>query len=233
MSPRGTVLLFDVDGTLLTCGGAGRRAMEQAFVDVCGRDDVCGFSFGGGTDRAIARQGLRNAGLEPEDAHIDALLTRYLAHLEPALAGSAGYALMPGVPALLDRLLVREGLAVGLGTGNLEPGARAKLRPGGLEERFAFGGFGSDHEERARLIEVGAQRGAARLGLPRERCRVVVIGDTPRDVEAARAIGADCVAVATGGFDVATLRESGAAWVVEDLRATEALEGILAGEHAR
>ncbi|HJL15279.1 MAG TPA: haloacid dehalogenase-like hydrolase [Sandaracinaceae bacterium LLY-WYZ-13_1] len=212
-----TVLLFDVDGTLLTCGGAGRRAMEAAFRETVGRDDVCGFSFAGHTDRAIAREGLVAAGQEPDDAAIDAFLACYLRHLPDALSRAEAYAVLGGVVQLLDALEGRERVAIGLGTGNVEPGARAKLRRGALEHRFAFGGFGSDHEERPRLIAAGAARGAARLGEPVERCRVVVIGDTPRDVAAALAIGAECVAVATGGPDAEALRDAGAHAVFDAL----------------
>lgn len=216
-----TVVLFDVDGTLITCGGAGRVAMEAAFRDTVGRDDVCNFSFAGHTDRAIAREGLRGAGLDPDEPAIDAFLERYLAHLEPALERSERYAVLEGVTALLDALEGREGWAIGLGTGNVERGARAKLRRGGLDPRFGFGGFGCDHEERPRLIAAGAARGARRLGVPVERCRVIVIGDTVRDVDAARAIDAECLAVATGSASVETLRDHGATLAVSALTATE------------
>lgn len=226
---RPTVVLFDVDGTLVNCGGAGRRAMEAAFVEVCGRSDVCAFPFGGGTDRAIARRGLVAAGLEPEERAIDDLLARYLRHLPAFLAAAEDYAVMPGVHAMLDRLEAHGGFAIGLGTGNVEPGARAKLRRGGIDGRFAFGGFGCDAEERSVLIEAGARRGAERLGVERDACRVVVIGDTPRDVEAARAIGAECIAVGTGWDDLATLREAGADLVVADLRAPEASRLLFEG----
>lgn len=211
------MLLFDVDGTLITCGGAGRRAMEAAFTEAVGRDDVCGFSFGGATDRAIARRGLEAAGVEVDDRAIDDLLARYLAHLPRALEGSDGFAVFEGVIALLDALEGRDGVAIGLGTGNVERGARAKLRRGGLDARFSFGGFGCDHEERPRLIAAGAARGAARLGHALESCRVVVIGDTPRDAHAALAIGAECIGVATGGYEAAALREAGAHLVVDAL----------------
>ena len=214
-----TVVLFDVDGTLLTCGGAGRVAMEAAFREAVGRDDVCRFSFAGHTDRAIAREGLRGAGLEPDEAAIDAFLERYLGHLEPALDRSEGYSVFAGVTVLLDALEGRDGWAIGLGTGNVERGARAKLRRGGLDPRFGFGGFGCDHEERPRLIAAGAARGAQRLGVAVESCRVVVIGDTIRDVDAARAIGAECLAVATGSASVETLREHGATLTVAALTA--------------
>lgn len=224
---RATVVLFDVDGTLVTCGGAGRRAMEAAFRDVCGVEGVLTFPFGGSTDRAIARRGLSNAGREPSERAIDDLLARYLGYLPGFLASSGGYAVLPGVHDLLDALEGRDGLAIGLGTGNVEEGARAKLRPGGIDGRFGFGGFGCDAEERARLLEAGARRGAARLGHARADCRVVVVGDTTRDVEAARAIGAECVAVATGSDDAGTLRAAGANVVVPDLRAAEVPGSVL------
>ena len=106
-------------------------------------------------------------------------------------------------------------------------GARAKLVRLGLYERFAFGSFGCDHEERARILEIGAVRGAALLGVPREACRVVVIGDTPRDVAAAQAIGAEAVAVATSAFTVDALHAAGATAAFADLRAPGVLEAVL------
>jgi phosphoglycolate phosphatase-like HAD superfamily hydrolase len=122
---------------------------------------------------------------------------------------------LPGVLELLDALEGSRGVALGLGTGNIEAGARIKLTPARLSERFAFGGFGCDAEDRAELLEAGARRGAAALGAARARCRVVIIGDTPLDVAAAHAIGAECLAVATGNFDVDALQ--GAERVVERL----------------
>src|SRR5690606_28750588 len=96
-----------------------------------------------------------------------------------------------------------------------------------LDAHFAFGGFGCDHEERARLLDAGARRGAARLGVAREACRVVIVGDTPKDVAAAHAIGAECVAVATGSHGRAQLERAGALTVLEDLHAPEALTLLL------
>lgn len=221
MASRATVVLFDVDGTLITCGGAGRHAVRAAFAELCGRDDVCEFPFDGGTDRAIARRGLMNAGREPTDEAIDALLACYLRHLPGALERSDGYRVLPGVEALLDAIRSAEGLAIGLGTGNVEAGARAKLRPGGIDAHFTFGGFGCDHEERPRLLEAGARRGAAQLGVPREACRVVIVGDTPKDVSAAHAIGAECVAVATGSHDRSSLLDASPRAILDDLCAPE------------
>lgn len=214
---RPTIALFDIDGTLVSCGGAGRRAMSHAFAEAGAAPSASEFDFGGMTDRAIARQGLRNAGLADDDAAIDALLARYLERLHDEVPRSAAYEVLPGVPELVERLLVLESFAVGLGTGNLELGARVKLTRGGLHDRFAFGGFGSDHEDRARLLAIGAERGAARLGRAVHECRVIVIGDTPRDVAAARAIGAECLGVGTGRHSAAALRDAGAHEALDDL----------------
>ncbi len=232
---RPTVLLFDIDGTLLLTGGAGRRAMEGAFAEVTGRADACApFSFAGMTDRAIAREGLRSAGHEPSPEAIDALLDAYLARLDREVSASEKYTIMPGVLAVLEWLQAEaasasaraSGVAIGLGTGNIRKGAYTKLTRGALADAFAFGGFGCDHEDRAELLRVGAGRGAARLGVELALCRVVVLGDTPRDVAAALAIGADCIGVGTGGFDPAELARLGARFAfatLEDPRARPAM----------
>lgn len=202
-----TVLLFDVDGTLLDSGGAGRRSMLAAFEACHRRPDACaGFSFGGMTDRAIIRRALRSIDAATDDDALDAVLAAYLAHLRGEAQKPGGARLLPGVTEALAHVEGRPGVAVGLGTGNVEEGARIKLRMVGLSERFSFGGFGCDAEDRAALLRAGARRGAASLGVAVEGCRVVVIGDTPLDIEAARRAGASCVAVSTGGFSADELR---------------------------
>lgn len=203
---RPTVLLFDVDGTLVSTGGAGRRAMERAFVALRGSADALTFSFGGMTDRAIARRGL-SAGVDAvTDDEIEELLRSYLAHLAEELPVSKGFVVHEGVLELVRAAGARPGVAVGLGTGNVREGARLKLSRAGLYGEFAFGGFGCDHEDRAELLRVGRDRGAAALGVASSSCRVVVIGDTPRDIAAARAIGAEVLAVATGGTSAPSLQ---------------------------
>ena len=227
MSRRPTVLLFDVDGTLLVTGGAGRRAMRRAFGEVVGHPDALeGIHLGGMTDRLILRHGLEVAGRTFEEAVIRALLDRYLSHLEEELPRSEGYRVIPGVAGALDFVETLELTAIGLGTGNVERGARAKLRRGGLDERFAFGGFGCDAEDRTELLRRGAERGAEWLGVPLEEARLVIVGDTPRDVAAAEALGAEILAVATGAFDAASLREAGAERVYRRLDDSAALDAL-------
>jgi phosphoglycolate phosphatase-like HAD superfamily hydrolase len=214
-----TVLLFDIDGTLVLTGGAGRRAMVGAFVELHGREDVFeGTSFAGMTDRAIARHGLRALGGERDsEPAIDEVLEAYLRLLQAELARAEGYTILPGVEALLAAVRGLEGVAVGLGTGNVRRGAIAKLSHGGLHDAFAFGGFGCDAEDRVELLRAGARRGAEALGAALEECDVVVIGDTPKDIAAARGLGARCVAVATGSYGAADLRACGAEHAFETL----------------
>lgn len=224
---RPTVVLFDVDGTLVHTGGAGRRALALAFGEIFGRSDALeGVELGGMTDPLILRAGFEAVGASFDSARVDRVLEAYLRVLPAEVAASPGYRVLPGVAEAVHRLARRVGFAVGLGTGNVRRGAEIKLSRGGLASAFAFGGFGCDHEDRAELLRAGALRGAERLGRRLEECRVVAVGDTPRDVEAARAIGAECVCVATGGFTRAELVTAGADAAFEDLTAPGALEAI-------
>ncbi len=213
-----TILLFDLDGTLLLTGGAGRRAMEAALEAVCGASDVlAGFAFGGMTDQLIVRTALRGLG-RPDDADtVQAVIDEHLERLPDEVARAPRYRILPGVLDLLPSLHATAGVALGLGTGNVRLGAMTKLARGGLERFFAFGGFGCDHEDRVELLRAGAQRGASTLGVPLGECRIVVVGDTPRDVAAARGLGARCVAVGTGGHSPEELRALGADEAFEDL----------------
>lgn len=201
--------------------------MRAAFDHITKQKDCCEhFSFAGMTDQAIAREGLRFAGHDPTPASIDALLEAYLVRLEDELARSEKYRVLPGVATVLEKA-VREKTAIGLGTGNVKRGAYAKLARGDIHGHFAFGGFGCDAEDRAELIEVGAKRGAEKLSVPRNECRVVVIGDTPKDVSAAKAIGAVCIGVGTGGFAPSELRSLGAEHVFDDLSHADVMDAIL------
>lgn len=227
-----TVLLFDIDGTLITTGGAGRFALERAFAEVHGRADACNhFRFDGMTDRAIVRGGLRALG-EPETPEsIDRVISRYVAILEEEIARVPAdrYFLHRGMLNALDAAAARPGFALGLGTGNIKDGARVKLSRVGLHQRFDFGGFGCDAEDRAELIGIGARRGAERLGVPLAECRVVIIGDTPKDVSAALAIGGECVGVGTGSFSPSDLQACGARYAFDTLDQEGAIEALLDG----
>lgn len=231
---RPTVLLFDIDGTLVDTGGAGRRSMVGAFLEVTGREDACAnIEFAGMTDRAIGREGLCAAGLDPTGALIDAVLEAYLTRLAREVAASERYRLMPGVVDTLARVAGRARVAVGLGTGNVRRGAYTKLARGSIDQAFSFGGFGCDAEDRAELLAAGARRGATSLGVALESCRVVVIGDTPKDVAAALRIGAECVGVGTGSYAAAELARAGAHHAFDTLEDGRVLEALLDQSGAR
>jgi phosphoglycolate phosphatase-like HAD superfamily hydrolase len=227
---RPNVLLFDIDGTLVTTGGAGRRAIARAFEKLHGRLDACdSFSLSGMTDRAIVRKALTIIGAEASPQAIDALIECYLSllHEEVARTADRDYFVHAGMREAVAESRARKGFAVGLGTGNVRQGARVKLERVGIYDQFAFGGFGCDHEDRVELIRHGARCGAQLLGVPLEECRVVVIGDTPKDVAAAKGIGAVCIGVGTGNFTAAALREAGADFAFSDFTERGALEALL------
>lgn len=224
-----TVLLFDIDGTLITTGGAGRRAITRAFSVIYGRPDACDhFSFSGMTDRAIVRLGLDQIGVTASTETIDELINRYVELLEEEVwkVDDQRYRVHAGMTQAIDAGHWA-GCAVGLGTGNVKSGAMAKLKRVGIHERFDFGGFGDDHELRSELIRRGAERGAAKLGKTLNEVRVVVIGDTPKDVSAAQAIGAESIAVATGDIPLEVLKASGPTHAFEDLTVAGAIDALL------
>lgn len=220
-SAPGALLLFDIDGTLLLSGGAGGRAMTRAFHDVFGHDEAfSGVHMAGRTDRFLVSGALARAGLPDTDEQHRRFYDAYL----PTLAEEIGrpptgrYALLPGVLALLDQLRQRADAHLALLTGNHEVAARIKLAHFGLGSHFTWGVFGDESPVREDLGRL-AMRRAAERGLPTSRA--VVIGDTPQDVDTARAMGARAVAVATGTYEVVTLRAAGADVVLEDLGDTD------------
>src|SRR5450432_2798147 len=227
--PRPTVALFDIDGTLIVTGGTGRRSVNRAFHKLFGRADACdSFGFDGMTDRLIARLGLQAIGVEASADAIDALLVEYLVALadEVSRADAASFRLLPGMQLAIASALDAR-MAVGLGTGNVREGAKIKLERVAVHHHFQFGGFGCDAEARPEVIRLGAERGAEQLGVPLAQCRVVVIGDTPRDVHAAASIGAECIAVATGSYSVEQLRTSGAHHTFSDFSDSGAVSALL------
>jgi phosphoglycolate phosphatase-like HAD superfamily hydrolase len=217
-----TVVLFDVDGTLVDCGGAGRHALESALSEIAAIEGgLEGIALGGMTDHAIVREALGRLGRAPEPPLVAAILARYLAILEEALARWDRFRVLPGARHSVLRARAR-GWAVGLGTGNVREGAMLKLARGALSDLFDFGGFGCDAHARADVLRFGIDRGARILGVSPRACGVVVVGDTVRDVEAALAVGATPLAVATGRTEVDDLRRAGAALAVASLEDPEA-----------
>ena len=194
-----TLLLFDIDGTLLTTGGCGERALRFAVRDAFGvEDDLREIEIAGRTDTGIARQLLRKYGRAETDAEITALLGGYLRHLPVLLPETQGR-LLPGVQALLPLLSQRTDVVLALLTGNLERGAKHKLSHYGVWDYFEFGAFADDHHERDKLGPFALARARER-GHTFDLSRTFVIGDTPHDISCARAIGARAVVVATGVF---------------------------------
>lgn len=211
---RRTLILWDIDGTLLSTGGAGRAALDDAFEALHGISAAfSSVDFGGRTDYGIVRQAYAVHGLElPADGG-EALLRAYLPRLRERLAlGRARIRLCPGVPEVLDA--AGERAVNALLTGNWAEGARHKLDAVGLWDRFAFGAFGDDSADRNALVPVALRRAHAR-GLAPER--VVVIGDTPHDVACARAGGAVAVAVSTGWSSKEELVAAAPDLLIDDL----------------
>ncbi len=219
-----TIALFDIDGTLINSGGAGRRAMDQALRELgC---SGAAFSMAGMTDRAIARRALQEGGCPDSDAAINAVLDRYLAVLRGTLG--AQVRVLAGVTQLIQQLRLCSQLRLGLGTGNVAAGAQLKLATTGLWPFFDFGGFGCDAELRAPLLRVAAERGALQAGLPLAACRVLVVGDTVHDIAAARANDFECLAVASGGSSRDSLAQHQPQLLVDSLEDPRALQWLTA-----
>jgi phosphoglycolate phosphatase-like HAD superfamily hydrolase len=224
---RAVILLFDIDGTLLLSGGAGRRAMNRLFEARYGvKNAFHGIRPHGMTDPAIFREIILNTlSRDPAPGELDALCNAYLDYLAQEIDGSKSFTIMPGVTDLLPRLSASDRLRLGLATGNLAFASRLKLRRAGLDRYFSFGGFGSDAEDRAELTRIARDRGRDQAGDP--RAPVVVVGDTVQDVRAARAVGARSLAVMTTGTSRATFEIEGADLVTEDLADHEAILAFL------
>ncbi|HVF38768.1 MAG TPA: HAD hydrolase-like protein [Gemmatimonadaceae bacterium] len=221
------VVLFDIDGTLLRSGGVGRVSMEGALNDVFGAPGSPEYHYDGKTDRQIVRDLMRLEGFTDEeiDASMDELLEAYLARLESELAsGKREVHVFAGVRELLDDLEPRENVVLGLLTGNVESGARAKLAAAAIDmSRFRVNAFGSDHELRPELPGVAQRRASELLGSDIRGNRLIVIGDTPADIRCGEGIGARAIAVATGRYSVDELAKHEPYAVFETLADTNAV----------
>lgn len=227
------LVLFDIDGTLLLSDGAGRRAIHRALREVFGTTGPADYFFDGKTDPQIVRELMRLAGHGDEriDAEMEDLLLRYLECLREELC-APGYRpyTLPGVPELLDALEARSEVILGLLTGNLELGAKAKLESVGLDpRRFRVGAYGSDHELRPELPAIARARTRRDLGIDVTGDAIVVIGDTPADLTCGQSLGASAIGVATGRHPVDELLRHDPVAVFADLSDTEAVLRVIVG----
>jgi phosphoglycolate phosphatase-like HAD superfamily hydrolase len=208
-------VLFDIDGTLISTGGASDRAWKRAFKELQGVDvDVPAVTGKGVPDPEVGQVVFKEAiGREPTDEEAEALMRRRLDYLPEEVEKSPGFVVKDCVVETLDRL-ASGGILLGLTTGNVEEAAHAKLARAGLNRYFSFGGYGSDSPDRTELTKKALERGEAVSGRTLDRDRCFSCGDTPRDVEAGHGAGIRVVGVATGEFTAEELEEAGADAVI-------------------
>jgi phosphoglycolate phosphatase len=224
------ICFLDIDGTLVLTGGAGQTAFAQTLAEEFGIPEIdTRVAFAGRSDRAIAMDLFRTHGVEPSEENWQRFCLGYLSRLEHTLKTHDGNVL-PGVPQLLNTLADRGDVALGLLTGNIREGARRKLGHYGLWEHFAFGGFGDTHVDRCEIA--AAALAAAKLHLNGNAegqlsGQLIVIGDTPHDIECGRSIAARCVAVPTGHTSEAALRDSQPDLLVSTLEDVKPILGLL------
>jgi phosphoglycolate phosphatase len=205
------LVLFDIDGTLLSSEGIGRTAMRRALGSIFGSPGNPAYRYDGKTDRQIVRDVMRLEGHSDEyiDSQMEKLIETYLEGLiENAKSGNFNVRPLDGVAELLDALEPRKDVVLGLLTGNVEPGARTKLVAAGINpDRFRINAFGSDSEHRPELPAIAQRRASEKLGLDIDGGRMIVIGDTPADIACGRSLGAKAIGVASGHYTVEQLQE--------------------------
>jgi len=216
------LLLFDIDQTLINSGGAGLRALDRACEKVLGlKNAMQGISPHGKTDPAIAREILRVRldRTSRDGSDIPSILEAYVSFLKEEVQLSPAYRVLPGIVSLLEEMLDRQEVVLGLATGNIELGARIKLERGGLNRYFEFGGFGSDSEDRTELVRRAAEKAADKIGASIPPSNIFVIGDTPLDIDAGNRAGFKTIGVGTGSYSAEQLLAAGATAAVADVSA--------------
>jgi phosphoglycolate phosphatase len=213
-------VLWDIDGTLLTTGGAGAVAWQRAFQELYDVEaNIDEHTRAGMTDPEITEiifdEVVGRPGTAEEHA---AVIAKYLDYMPDAVAESSGYEVKPGIAEILPRL-AEKGVVQGIVTGNVEPAARIKLARGDLDKYFTFGGYGSDDRDRVKVTESALARAAEVRGEALDLAATISVGDTPRDVTAGHGAGIRVVGVATGSYKIEELEEAGADWAIEDVTA--------------
>jgi phosphoglycolate phosphatase-like HAD superfamily hydrolase len=193
-------ILFDIDGTLLSSLGAGKDAMYGAIKEVYGKElPKDSVPFAGNTDRSILSSLIKSCGAEPTEEAFQAVRTVYLKHLPETLQRQCP-GVLPGIKESLVRLKADERFSLGLLTGNMEAGSDLKLKRFEIHQYFDFGGWGDHHYERDQVAGMARDNTFAFLKREIPADSLWVIGDTPKDIQCARAIGAKAVGVATGPY---------------------------------
>ncbi|MFM1942540.1 MAG: hypothetical protein RI897_1522 [Verrucomicrobiota bacterium] len=215
--------LFDIDGTLIHTHGVGVQAFGRTLEFEFQCPDVSHrMRFGGRTDPSLVREVFHHADIEHSEQNVIRFFDSYIFWLDHLLTESGKGGPCAGVHGFLDGLRsLSQPPSIGLLTGNIRLGAEIKLRHFGLWDTFSMGAFGDDHEDRNQIAAIALERGRALLGETLHPEEVLVIGDTPRDVECGRAIGARVLAVATGGAKEDELRASKPDWLVPTLEAAD------------
>jgi phosphoglycolate phosphatase len=213
---RPIVVLFDVDETLVHTGGSGARSWKAAFEKLYGIPaDIGAHTSAGETDPQVGRATFKGVlKRDPSDDELDRIYALYLVHLAEDI-GLQGYRVLPGAEKTL-RQLQEAGALLGLVSGAMGGAARTKLGPANLNHFFIFGAYGSDSPERAELTEMAIAK-ATRLHRNLTSSQVFVVGDTPKDIEAAHAAGAVGVGVASGHYSVDELTDAGADYALASL----------------
>jgi phosphoglycolate phosphatase len=218
MADSRIAVLFDIDGTLITTGGAGAASWRLAFDELYGiAADIGKFTDAGMTDPTVGRQTFEAVmHREPERTEFTRLLERRLHYLHQAVEESDGYRVLAGVEELLPKL-IEGGYLLGLVTGNVEAAAHIKLHRARLNRFFSFGGYGSDSDDRGDVTRIALKRGALVYGETLTPEQAISVGDTPLDVEGAHAAGIKCVGVGSHNFKVEQLRAAGADYAIASL----------------
>ncbi len=219
-------IIFDVDGTLISTGGAGGRAWGAASKRLYGKEaDITEFTDTGMTDPEVAREVFKYVhDADPSPEQLDELIQNYLWFIPDLVQGSEGYKVLPGARETLERLN-ETGLPIGIVTGAVEAACHVKLGRGQLNALLQFGGFGSDAPARPDIVRAAIAKASRFAGreLAPEEC--LIVGDTPKDVEAAQAVGCPSLAVASHKYGLEELRATNPTHLTASLEEPVPLSG--------